>query len=114
MALKDAVVGVDALTFVTPEYNRSIPGSLKNAIDRGSRPWGQNSFARRPFAVIGMSPGAIGTAIAQQHLPSILSFINSPELANPEASIQFKDGLMADDGEVTVESTAQFLGHLAQ
>lgn len=106
---KEAISRVDALLFVTPEYNRSIPGSLKNAIDWGSRPWGQNSFNLKPSAVIGTSPGAIGTAVAQQHLRSILSFVNSPELAQPEAYIQFTPGLINGKGEVTVESTAEFL-----
>ena len=65
-AFKQAIADVDAVLFVTPEYNRSIPGGLKNAIDWASRPWGKNSFARKPSAVIGTSPGAIGTAVAQQ------------------------------------------------
>ncbi|MFI5085814.1 MAG: NADPH-dependent FMN reductase [Actinomycetales bacterium] len=108
-AFKDAVSSVDALIFVTPEYNRSIPGALKNAIDWGSRPYGTNSFAKKPSAVIGASPGAISTAVAQQHLRSILSFVNSPELAQPEAYIQFKAGLITDDGEVTVDATREFL-----
>lgn len=108
-ALKRAVEEVDALIFVTPEYNRSIPGALKNAIDWGSRPYGKNSFAKKPSAVIGTSPGAIGTAVGQQHLRSILSFVNSPELAQPEAYIQFKDGLFKDDGTVSDKSTEQFL-----
>ena len=106
---KDAIARSDALLFVTPEYNRSIPGSLKNAIDWGSRPWGKNSFARKPSAVIGTSPGSIGTAVAQQHLRSILSYVNSPELAQPEAYIQFTPDLVNDDGEITNESTADFL-----
>ncbi|MFC4604258.1 NADPH-dependent FMN reductase [Rhodococcus kronopolitis] len=106
---KAAVASVDALIFVTPEYNRSVPGALKNAIDWGSRPWGQNSFALKPSAVIGTSPGKIGTAVAQQHLRSILSFVNSPELAQPEAYIQFTDGLITEDGEVTDPDTAEFL-----
>lgn len=88
---KDAVAAVDALLFVTPEYNRSIPGVLKNAIDWGSRPWGTNSFAKKPSAVTGASPGNISTAVAQQHLRSILSFVNSPELANPEAYIHYTE-----------------------
>lgn len=106
---KEAIEKVDALMFVTPEYNRSIPGGLKNAIDWGSRPWGKNSFAHKPSAVIGTSPGAIGTAVGQQHLRSILSYVNSPELAQPEAYIQFVPGLINGAGEVTVESTADFL-----
>ncbi len=106
---KDAIAACDALLFVTPEYNRSIPGGLKNAIDWASRPYGTNSFTRKPSAVIGTSPGAIGTAIAQQQLRSVLSFCNSPQMNAPEAYIQFKDGLVDDDGEVTVESTRDFL-----
>jgi chromate reductase, NAD(P)H dehydrogenase (quinone) len=107
--LKECIEAVDAFMFVTPEYNRSIPGALKNAIDWGSRPWGTNSFAHKPSAVIGTSPGKIGTAVAQQHLRSILSFVNSPELAQPEAYIQFTDGLITEDGIVTDETTAEFL-----
>jgi chromate reductase len=108
-AFKDALKGVDALLFVTPEYNRSIPGGLKNAIDWASRPYGTNSFTRKPSAVIGASPGAIGTAVAQQSLRSVLSFCNSPQMNAPEAYINFTPGLITDEGEVTVESTEQFL-----
>jgi len=107
--LKEAISRSDALLFVTPEYNRSIPGSLKNAIDWGSRPWGKNSFALKPSAVIGTSVGAIGTAVGQQHLRSILSYVNSPELAQPEVYIHFTPGLITDEGEITTESTADFL-----
>lgn len=106
---KQAIENVDALLFVTPEYNRSIPGVLKNAIDWGSRPWGKNSFALKPSAVIGASIGAIGTAVGQQHLRSILSYVNSPELAQPEVYIHFKPGLIDDDGNISVQSTADFL-----
>lgn len=108
-ALKEAIASVDAVLFVTPEYNRDIPGGLKNAIDWASRPWGKNSFARKPSAVIGASPGAIGTAVAQQNLRSVLSFCNSPQMNSPEAYIQFKPGLFTDDGEVTDETTEAFL-----
>src|SRR6476659_300309 len=108
-ALKDAIADVDAMLFVTPEYNRDIPGALKNAIDWASRPWGQNSFARKPSAVIGASPGKIGTAVAQQNLRSILSFCNSPQMNAPEAYIRFKRGLITADGEVTDEGTVEFL-----
>jgi chromate reductase len=108
-AFKDAIASVDAILFVTPEYNRSIPDGLKNAIDWASRPYGKNSFARKPSAVIGTSPGAIGTAIAQQNLRSVLSFCNSPQMNAPEAYIQFTPGLISDTGEVTLESTEQFL-----
>lgn len=108
-AFKDAIAAVDAVLFVTPEYNRSIPGGLKNAIDWASRPYGQNAFTHKPTAVIGASIGAIGTAVAQQDLRSVLSFCNSPQMNAPEAYIYFTDGLVTDDGEVTVESTKEFL-----
>lgn len=108
-ALKAALAAADAILFVTPEYNRSIPGGLKNAIDWASRPWGKNSFARKPSAVIGASVGAIGTAIAQQHLRSLLSFCNSPQMNAPEAYIHFTPGLIASDGQVTNDSTEEFL-----
>lgn len=107
--LKSAVEAVDAIILVTPEYNRSIPGALKNALDWASRPWGMNSFAGKPSAVIGTSPGAIGTAVAQQHLRSILSFLASPELAQPEAYVQTVPGLFNSDGEITNDTMAQFL-----
>jgi len=106
---KDELAAVDAVLFVTPEYNRSIPGGLKNAIDWASRPYGSNSFARKPSAVIGASTGKIGTAIAQQSLRSVLSFCNSPQMNSPEAYIQFTPELFTDSGEVTVQSTEKFL-----
>src|SRR6202008_409597 len=108
-AFKEALAQVDAVLFVTPEYNRSIPGGLKNAIDWASRPYGQNSFARKPTGVIGTSPGKIGTAVGQQHLRSILAFCNSPLMNSIEAYIQFTPGLITDDGDVTDESVAEFL-----
>ncbi len=108
-ALKEAMARSDAILFVTPEYNRSIPGGLKNAIDWASRPWGTNSFARKPSAIIGASTGSIGTAVAQQSLRSVLSFCNAPKMTSPEAYIPCKPGLITDAGEVTVESTEQFL-----
>lgn len=108
-AFKQAIADVDALLFVTPEYNRSIPGGLKNAIDWASRPWGQNSFARKPSGVIGASPGAIGTAVAQHGLRSVLCYCNSPLMNTLEAYVQFTPGLITAEGEVTNESTAEFL-----
>jgi chromate reductase, NAD(P)H dehydrogenase (quinone) len=108
-AFKSAIAASDAILFVTPEYNRSIPGGLKNAIDWASRPYGQNSFTRKPSGVIGTSPGAIGTAIAQQQLRSVLGFCNSPQMNTPEAYIQFKPGLITNDGQITDSSTAEFL-----
>lgn len=106
---KKAITAVEAVIFIAPEYNRSIPGGLKNAIDWASRPYGQNAFTRKPSAVIGTSPGKIGTAIAQQHLRSILAFCNSPQMNSIEAYIQFESGLIDNDGHVTNESTRQFL-----
>lgn len=108
-ALKESIAAVDAVLFVTPEYNRSIPGGLKNAIDWASRPWGTNSFTHKPSAVIGTSPGKIGTAVAQQSLRSVLSFCNSPQMNAPEAYIQFTPGLFGEDGEVTDPTTHAFL-----
>ena len=106
---KNAIAAVDAVLFVTPEYNRSIPGGLKNAIDWASRPYGKNAFTRKPSAFIGTSPGKIGTAIAQQHLRSILAFCNSPQMNSIEAYIQFERGLITEGGQVTNESTREFL-----
>ena len=108
-AFKRAIAKVDAILFVTPEYNRSIPGGLKNAIDWASRPYGKNSFSRKASAVIGASTGAIGTAVAQQHLRSLLSFCNSPQMNSPEAYIQFKPGLVDAAGNVSNEATETFL-----
>jgi chromate reductase, NAD(P)H dehydrogenase (quinone) len=110
-ALKDAISAVDAVLFVTPEYNRSIPGALKNAIDWASRPYGKNSFTRKPSGVIGTSPGKIGTAVGQQHLRSILAFCNSPLMNSIEAYLQFTPGLINDDGEVVDDTVAEFLSN---
>ncbi len=108
-ALKDAIASVDAVLFVTPEYNRGIPGCLKNAIDWASRPHGTNSFAHKPSAVIGASPGKIGTAVGQQSLRSALTFCDSPLMGAPEAYIQLTPGLITKVGEVTDKGTEQFL-----
>lgn len=110
-ALKDAIASSDGLLFVSPEYNRSIPGALKNAIDWGSRPWGQNSFARKPTGIIGASPGGIGTAVMQSSMRSVLSFLDAPQLNAPEAYIRFVPEHYGPDGEVHDESTADFLRH---
>ncbi|HRC72400.1 MAG TPA: NAD(P)H-dependent oxidoreductase, partial [Candidatus Competibacter sp.] len=94
--------------FVTPEYNRSIPGVLKNAIDHASRPYGQSAWNGKPAGVIGVSVGAIGTALAQQHLRNILAYLNMPTLGQPEAFIQAKDGLFDGAGNIG-ESSRKFL-----
>jgi chromate reductase len=107
--LKGEIKAARGLLFVTPEYNRSIPGALKNAIDWGSRPYGSNAFSRKPTAVIGASPGKIGTAVGQQHLRSILAFCNAPQMNAVEAYIQFEPGLITEDGRVTNEKTERFL-----
>ena len=106
---KEALDSVDALLWVTPEYNRSIPAALKNAIEWGSRPWGNSSFTGKPSAVIGASVGPIATAAAQQHMRAILGFLDSPQMGQPEGYITFTPGLVTDDGEITNESTAEFL-----
>lgn len=108
-ALKDGLTASDAVLFITPEYNRSIPGALKNAIDWASRPWGQNSFDHMPAAVIGASMGQIGTAVAQQSLRGVLSFCNARQMTAPEAYIYFRPESYTESGEVTDEKTAEFL-----
>jgi chromate reductase len=107
-ALRDLVRGSDALLFVTPEYNRSIPGVLKNAIDHGSRPYGQSVWAGKPAAVIGTSPGQIGTALAQSHLRMVLAYLDVPLMDQPEAYIQWKDDLVAPDHTIA-EASREFL-----
>ena len=107
--LKDEIGAADALLFVTAEYNRSIPGVLKNAIDIASRPWGTNSFAGKPGAVLGVSVGAQGTAMAQQHLRNVLAYLDVSTLAQPEVFIQNKEGLFGPDGDIGSEGTRKFL-----
>ncbi|MEZ5844253.1 MAG: NAD(P)H-dependent oxidoreductase [Hyphomicrobiaceae bacterium] len=106
--LKTAISAADGFLFVTPEYNRSIPGVLKNAIDHASRPYGQSVWGGKPAGVIGVSVGAIGTALAQQHLRNILAYLDAPTLGQPEAFIQAKDGLFEPDGSIGAASR-QFL-----
>jgi chromate reductase len=107
--LKDAIAASDAVLFITPEYNRSIPGALKNAIDWASRPWGENSFDHIPAAVIGASVGQIGTAVAQQSLRGVLSFCNARQMTAPEAYIQFSADVFGEDGTVSNPGTEEFL-----
>lgn len=108
-ALKEQIKAADALLFATPEYNRSIPGVLKNALDIASRPYGTNAFAGKPAAVIGTSIGATGTAMAQQHLRNVLSYLDVAVLPQPEVFVKFTDGLIDQDGHISVEGTQKFL-----
>ena len=98
--LKADIVASHGLLFVTPEYNRSIPGVLKNAIDHASRPYGQSAWAGKPAGILGVSVGAMGTAMAQQHLRNMLAYLDVPTLGQPEAFIQAKDGLFDADGNI--------------
>lgn len=104
--LKAEITTAEALLFVTPEYNRSITGVLKNAIDHASRPYGHNAWAGKPAGVLGVSVGAIGTALAQQHLRNILAYLDVPTLGQPEAFIQAKEGLFDADGNIGAGSQA--------
>src|SRR6185295_12716900 len=101
---KTEIAAAQALLFVTPEYNRSIPGVLKNAIDHASRPYGQNAWAGKPAGVIGVSLGAVGTALSQQHLRNVLAYLDVPTLGQPEAFIQAKDGLFDAAGDIGADS----------
>jgi chromate reductase len=104
--LKAEIAAAQGLLFVTAEYNRSIPGVLKNAIDNASRPYGQNAWAGKPAGVIGVSVGAIGTALAQQHLRNVLAYLDVPTLAQPEAFLQAKEGLFDEAGNIGPTSQA--------
>jgi chromate reductase len=98
--MKGEVISSQGILFVTPEYNRSIPGVLKNAIDHGSRPYGQSAWTGKPAGMLGVSPGATGTAMAQQHLRNVLATLDMPTMGQPEAFIQAKDGLFDDAGNI--------------
>jgi chromate reductase len=106
--LKSEITAAKGLLFVTPEYNRSMPGVLKNAIDHASRPYGQSAWAGKPAGVIGASIGAIGTAMAQQHLRNVLAYLDVPTLGQPEAFIQAKEGLFDADGNIGQDSRKFF------
>lgn len=106
--LKAEILAAQGLLFVTPEYNRSMPGVLKNAIDHASRPYGQSAWAGKPAGVLGASVGAIGTALAQQHLRNVLAYLDVPTLGQPEAFIQAKEGLFDENGNIGAASQ-QFL-----
>jgi chromate reductase, NAD(P)H dehydrogenase (quinone) len=107
--LKGEIAAAQGLLFVTPEYNRSVPGVLKNAIDHASRPYGKNAWAGKPAGVIGASIGAPGTSMAQQHLRNSLAYLDVPTLAQPEVYIHVKDGLFDDGGNLANAETRAFL-----
>lgn len=100
LRVKAEILKAHGLLFITPEYNRSIPGVLKNAIDHASRPYGQSAWVGKPAGVLGVSVGAIGTALAQQHLRNILAYLDVATLGQPEAFIQARDDLFASDGSI--------------
>lgn len=107
--LKKEIAEADGVLFVTPEYNRSIPGVLKNIIDWGTRPYGTNVWGRKLMASIGTSPGAIGTAVAQSHLRSIMVSIDSLFIGQPEVYLVYKEGLIDNNFTITSEDTRKFL-----
>ena len=104
LRLKSEINMANGLLFVTPEYNRSLPGVLKNAIDHASRPYGQSAWAGKPAGVLGVSVGAIGTALAQQHLRNVLAYLDVTTMGQPEAFIHAKDDLFGPDGSIGVGS----------
>ena len=93
-AFREALKPANGFLFVTPEYNRSVPGVLKNALDIGSRPSGQSVWSGKPAGIVGVSSGMFGTSMAQQHLRNILSFLDVHTLSQPEVYLQFKEGLI--------------------
>lgn len=107
--LKNEISTADGVLLVTPEYNRSIPGVLKNIIDWGSRPYGNNSWANKPASVIGISPGTIGTAVAQAHLRSVMVILGAKVLGQPEMYLVHKEGMIDKDLNFTDEGTKKFL-----
>jgi chromate reductase, NAD(P)H dehydrogenase (quinone) len=107
--LKSELRAVDAVMFVTPEYNRSVPGVLKNALDHASRPYGQSAWQGKPAGVIGASVGTIGTAVSQAHLRGILGYLDMPTLGQPEVYIHVKDGFFDDAGNFASADTKKFL-----
>lgn len=111
---RKAVAAADAVLFVTPEYNRSFPGFLKNAIDVGSRPWGQAVWTDKPAAIVSTSMGALGGFGANHHLRQALSFFAMPILGQPEAYIGNAGALFDQAGELTSETTAEFLRGFGQ
>lgn len=106
---KAEIASVQALLFVTPEFNRSIPGALKNAIDQGSRPSGDSVWTGKPAGIIGASPGNISTAVAQQHLRNVLVGVGVQAMSQPEGFVQIRDGFFDESGGVANTDTRKFL-----
>lgn len=107
--LKSLIASAQGVLFVTPEHNRSIPAALKNAIDWGSRPWGKNSWVGKTGGIIGTSPSAVGTGIAQQHLRAVLAAEGVNTLSSPEVFLQMREGLIDAQHEITNPDTRKFL-----
>lgn len=109
LRVKAQIRSADALLFVTPEHNRSVPTALKNVLDWVSRPYGQSLWTGKPAGLVGASIGAIGTAVVQTHLRGVLAYLDVPTLGQPEVYIHFRDGLIDDDGNVSDDGTRRFL-----
>lgn len=109
VAYKELVRGLDGLIIATPEYNRALPAALKNALEWGSRPWGENVFAGLPVGIVGASPGTIGTALAQQQLRAGLAFLDAPTLAQPEVYLRWRDDMLDSAGRIADAGTREFL-----
>lgn len=109
LTFKEAVAPAQAVLFVTPEYNRSFPGVLKNAMDWGSRPYGQSVWSKKPAGIVGASPGAIGTAAAQAQLRSAAAALGVALLCHPEVYLSFKPDLIDADGQIAEDATRDFL-----
>jgi chromate reductase len=114
VAFRRRIAESDAVLFLTPEYNRSIPGALKNAIDVGSRPYGKSAWARKAAAVVSVSPGALGAFGANHHLRQTLVFLDMPAMQQPEAYIGGAGALFDETGRLTKQETTDFLRKIAQ
>jgi chromate reductase, NAD(P)H dehydrogenase (quinone) len=113
-AFREAIKAADAVLFVTPEYNRSVPGVLKNAIDVGSRPYGKAAWSNKPCAIMSVSPGALGAFGANHHLRQSLVFLNMPVLQQPEAYVGNAGTLFAEDGSLASQGTKDFFASFMQ
>jgi chromate reductase len=107
--LKGEIKSSQAVMFVVPEYNRSLSGVLKNAIDHASRPYGQNAWAGKPAGIIGASIGAVGSAVAQQHLRGVLGYLDMPTLGQPEVYLRVDDKFFTQDGDIASPDSRKFL-----